>query len=317
MRITLEPLRRSRLVFALAADLLILGAALCVFSLFHHVLPRAIGNRYGQSELSGQFEDWSEKFPDRFTTDGSVISSDGFYMDGNVNLTLTKKTYGDAVYYLADFYLRDITCLRTAMASETFATGVADSTLNMSRAADALLAVSGDYFGIRERGIVIRNGEVYRKTKAHQICVLYANGVMETYSFASFDVGQAIAGGAWQAWDFGPMLLNADGSAIKEFDTGISGKNPRIAIGYYEPGHYCLVAVDGRQSHSKGMTLVELAELFESLGCQRAYNLDGGNSAVMTYQGEIFSSPSQKGGRDVSDIVYLATPSYSYGKEEQ
>jgi exopolysaccharide biosynthesis protein len=216
-------------------------------------------------------------------------------------------------YYVADFYLRHITDLRTAMASEEFTTGVADSVINMATKNAALLAVSGDYFGIRQRGIVIRNGQVYRKTKAHQICVLYYDGTMETYSFADFDVDKAIAGGAWQAWDFGPALLDRDGKAITEFQTGISGENPRIGIGYFEPGHYCLVAIDGRQSHSRGMSLTEMARLFESLGCKRAYNLDGGHSAVMTYEGELFSSPSKGEGRDISDIIYLAPAK----KEEQ
>ncbi len=306
----------KRLILLFSVDLIILGIALCLFALFHHVLPRKGGNFYG-STMQTEIEDWAEKFPDKFTTDGSVVQGDHFYMDSEVNVTLTTHHENGNTYYVADLYLRHITSLRTAMAGDTFSTGVADSTLHLSRQNNALLGVSGDYFGIRQRGIVIRNGQVHRKTKAHQVCVLYYNGTMETYSFSSFDVEKAIAGGAWQAWDFGPALLDDSGAAIREFDTGISGPNPRIAIGYYEPGHYVLLAVDGRQSHSKGMTLVEMATLFESLGCKRAYNLDGGHSAVMTWQGEIASSPSKAGGRDISDIVYLATDTWSYKGEEE
>ncbi len=309
--------KKSRLFLTFSLDLLLLGICLLVFALFHHVLPRSIGNLYG-STSSGELLDFSSSFPERFTTDGSAVQKDGFYMDSRVNLTLETVQKDNVTYHVADLYVRHITSLRTAIASDTFTTGVASSTLEMSRKSDALLAVSGDYFGIRERGIVIRNGEVYRKSKAHQICVLYYDGTMETYSYGSFDVEMAIAGGAWQAWDFGPALLDENGHAIAEFQTGIAGKNPRIAIGYYEPGHYALVAVDGRQSHSEGMTLPELASLFEDLGCKRAYNLDGGHSAVMTYKGEIYSSPSKKGGRDISDILYLATDTYTYsGKEKE
>lgn len=304
--------QKKRLFLFFIADLLLLGIALCIFALFHHVLPRSIGNLYG-STGTGELLDFSEKFPDVFAPAGEVIREDGTYRDENLALTLTTHAENGVTYYVADFYLRHITDLRTAMASEEFTTGVADSVINMAKENDALLAVSGDYFGIRQRGIVIRNGQVYRKTKAHQICVLYYDGTMETYSFADFDVDKAIAGGAWQAWDFGPALLDRDGKAITEFQTGISGENPRIGIGYFEPGHYCLVAIDGRQSHSRGMSLTEMARLFESLGCKRAYNLDGGHSAVMTYEGELFSSPSKGEGRDISDIIYLAPAK----KEEQ
>lgn len=305
-------LQIKRLCVFFAIDLVVLGIALCTFALFHHVLPRSIGNLYG-STGSGELADFGEKFPEKFTQAGEVVREEGVYRDENLSLTLSTHAEDGITYYVADFYVRYITDFRTAMATEEFATGVADSVLNMARKKSALLAVSGDYFGIRQRGIVIRNGQIFRKTKAHQICVLYYDGTMETYSFSEFDVEKAIAGGAWQAWDFGPALLDRDGKAIAEFETGIAGENPRIAIGYYEPGHYCLVAVDGRQSHSRGMTLAELSALFERLGCKRAYNLDGGHSAVMVYEDALFSSPSKGEGRDISDIIYLA-PSK---KEEQ
>ena len=62
--------------------------------------------------------------------------------------------------------------------------------------------------------------------------------------------------------------------------------------------------VDGRQDgYSTGMTLTELAELYEELGCAAAYNLDGGISAVMTFNDNIFSHPART--RDVSDIIYV------------
>ncbi len=296
----------KRLLLSFFIDLLVLGAALCTFALFHHVLPHSIGNLYG-STGTGELMDFGKKFPEKFAEKGEVIDEENTYKDENLSLTLTTYAEDGVTYYVADFYIRHITSLRTAMAAEEFTTGIADSVLNMAQKNHALLAVSGDYFGIRQRGIVIRNGQIYRKTKAHQICVLYYDGTMETYSFSEFDVDKAIAGGAWQAWDFGPSLLDKNGNAIKEFETGISGENPRIGIGYYEPGHYCLVAIDGRQSHSRGMTLAEMSALFERLGCKRAYNLDGGHSAVMTYKGNLFSSPSKGEGRDISDIIYLAT----------
>lgn len=296
--------RQKKILFLLLVDLPVLLLLLCVFALFHHVLPRSIGNLYGAVSATEKV-DFSAAFPERFLPEGEVIAKEGFYQDSEIYLTLTTHREENLTYYVADFYIKSVENLRTAMAGDEFSTGKADSVLNLAIKNNALLAVSGDYFGIRQRGIVIRNGEVYRKTKAHEICVLYQNGTMETYSFSDFDVEKAIAGGAWQAWDFGPALLDSEGRAVTVFHPGIAGKNPRIAIGYFEPGHYALVAVDGRQSHSEGITLPDLAKLFESLGCKRAYNLDGGHSAVMTYQNEIFSSPSKEGGRSISDIVYL------------
>lgn len=298
---------KLRPLFLVLADLLALGAVLIGFALFHHVLPGAVSERLGTTPGTNTAFD----FPGRFT-DGEVReeeSDTGYhYADGSLDLTVVYRVEDGVTYTLADFYVKDVTRLRTAFAGGEFATGNADSVLHMASENRALLAASGDYCGVRKRSVVIRNGIVYRKTRAHEICVLYRDGVMETYRFAEFNVESAISRGAWQAWDFGPSLLLPDGSARTEFHPGIAGPNPRMLLGYYEPGHYCLVAVNGRQSSSAGLTLEGCAALMERLGCTAAYNLDGGHSAVMTLRGEIVNSPSKAGGRDISDILYLTEP---------
>ena len=61
----------------------------------------------------------------------------------------------------------------------------------------------------------------------------------------------------------------------------VANRNPRTGIGYFEPGHYCLVVVDGRDGDSApGASIEEFASVFESLGCTQAYNLDGGGSSL-------------------------------------
>lgn len=102
---------------------------------------------------------------------------------------------------------------------------------------------------------------------------------MKTFTPSEFGAQQAIQDGAWQSRVFGPSLLDEAGKAKTDFITWdyIRESHPRTAIGYYEPGHYCLLVVDGRQKdYSRGMFLTELSKLFESLGCKAAYNLDGG-----------------------------------------
>ena len=64
------------------------------------------------------------------------------------------------------------------------------------------------------------------------------------------------------------------------------------------------MVVDGR-GESDGLTLTELSKLFESLGCRAAYNLDGGNSSIMVWQGEVINAPSG-GGRESSDALLIA-----------
>ncbi|MDL2220858.1 phosphodiester glycosidase family protein, partial [Eubacteriales bacterium OttesenSCG-928-N14] len=102
-----------------------------------------------------------------------------------------------------------------------------------------------------------------------------------------------------------PSLLDAEGKPLESIKNhNIHRNNPRSAIGYVEPGHYVMVVVDGRQTASEGMTLTALAELFSQKGCKVAYNLDGGQTAEMAWQGELISVPYE-GGRAVGDIVMI------------
>ena len=92
---------------------------------------------------------------------------------------------------------------------------------------------------------------------------------METISGSETTLNDVLERDPWQAWQFGPSLLTEGGRARTSFpNTSISPGNPRSCIGYYEPGHYCFVLVDGRQKASRGLSLKELAVLMESLGCK-------------------------------------------------
>lgn len=89
----------------------------------------------------------------------------------------------------------------------------------------------------------------------------------------------------------------------------IGGRNPRTAIGYTEDNNLILVAVDGREGSSVGLTLVELAKLMKTLGCTNAINLDGGGSTVMYIKGQIVNHPHQPGGIALSNALVISKKS--------
>lgn len=89
----------------------------------------------------------------------------------------------------------------------------------------------------------------------------------------------------------------------------IRGRNPRTAIGYTEDNNLVLVAVDGREGSSVGLTLVELAKLMKTLGCTNAINLDGGGSTVMYIKGQIVNHPHQPGGIALSNALVISKKS--------
>lgn len=89
----------------------------------------------------------------------------------------------------------------------------------------------------------------------------------------------------------------------------IGGRNPRSAIGYTEDNNLILVAVDGREGSSIGMTLMELANFMKSVGCIGAINLDGGGSTVMYVNGKIVNKPQVYGGIPISNAIVLSKKS--------
>ena len=86
----------------------------------------------------------------------------------------------------------------------------------------------------------------------------------------------------------------------------IGGRNPRSAIGYTKDNNFIIVAVDGREGSSIGLTLNELATFMKSIGCINAMNLDGGGSTVMYVKGRIVNKPTNKGGIALSNALTVS-----------
>ena len=270
---------------------------------------------------------WAAKFRDRFSD--TVVSTETSYRDANISVELSHSSvdtgtldassggkhlgYGSSVSYtLADVYVSRIECLQTAFADDTYGVGFEEPLASISARLGSVLAVNGDSYSNnrhKDNGTIIRNGVVYRSAPAtDETCVLYRDGTMATYLPEELDPQRLVADGAWQSWVFGPSLLD-NGRARTDFYTWsyIRESHPRTAIGYYEPGHYCLLAVDGRQKSSRGMFLEEMAALFERLGCSLAYNLDGGHCTFMTLGTTVVSRPYRPDHK-VSDAIMVCPP---------
>ena len=250
------------------------------------------------------------RYPDKFSK--TPILEETSYSDSGLSITITR--YDDnreicravAVYYVADVYLQDVERLKTAAAGDDFSSNKTEKLVDMAKKHNALFALSGDYFNYQKVGVIIRNGVLYRDQydNRRDLCVLYRDGVMKTLEVGTYTVEEIIASDPWQTWQFGPALLDENGEPKTEFNTSLVSQNPRCAIGYYEPGHYCFVVVDGRQErYSMGADIRELSRLMHKLGCTAAYNLDGGMSVQMYFNGKHQNKPT--GVRAIGDIIYF------------
>ncbi len=265
---------------------------------------------------------WQIKFAEHFTD--TPVLTDHSYTSPEVSVNIESYSVEEngwtSVYHVADIYVaRPENFMTHTVGGELKYWSSAD-VMDLDREANAILAISGDFYSYQQSGFIMRNGQIYSSgVNRADICVLYSDGRMETIPGGSYNVEQILADGAVQVWQFGPALLDSEGHAITRFrDLGtVNQANPRSAVGYYEPGHYCFVVVDGRQDgYSHGLLLPGLSAIFEQLGCTCAYNLDGGGSAVMTFNHQRFSRQSNGGGRDLGDILYITEEGFSSNLQE-
>ena len=241
--------------------------------------------------------------------------TDTSYSDGNISVTLTEKTVNETQVYVADITLSSSDYLKTALAQNSYGTNVTAKTSVTAAENNAILAVNGDYYGANSSGYVIRNGIVYRDSVREDA----SNGDLAIYKDGSFKIiyedqvsaDQLVQDGVVNLLAFGPSLVeNGEISVDTNTEVGQAmSSNPRTAIGIIDENHYIIVVSDGRTSESKGLSLYQMAEVMKSYGVKRAYNLDGGGSSTLYFNGQVINKPTTGGSkiseRAVSDIVYI------------
>ncbi|MEV5041122.1 phosphodiester glycosidase family protein [Microbacterium sp. LMI1x-1-1.1] len=241
------------------------------------------------------------------------------YSDGETSVTVSQVVTGSGddtlTYYVADVVLADATRLRSAFAKDQFGENITETTSGIAEDNDAVFAINGDYYGFRDTGIVIRNGVVYRDSPARTGLAFYADGTVRVYDETTTSADELLADGVWNTLSFGPAIVEdgatVDGIEDVEVDTNvgnhsIQGEQPRTAVGVIDDNHLVFVVVDGRaDGYSRGATLTELADIMTGLGAETAYNLDGGGSSTMYFDGDVVNQPSNGGERGTSDILYI------------
>lgn len=324
--------KRQLPVWLLAVlDLLLTGAVLCVFAVFHHVIPHMrlvengppepVGSVLNTSVPAPAYDEeterrsWREKFSEYFSEEAEITETS--YSSPNLSVTITEHSSAEAspalTYFVADIYIAGIENFQTC-----FSQGSADDPENIAMENQAVLALNGDYCLNQSSGILVRNGELYMSGGTTcDICVLYQDGRMVTYGPEEYREEEILAAEPYQIWKFGPALLNSDGTPREEYNTSsaLLNSHPRSGLGYFEPGHYCFVVVDGRQGgYSDGIPMAGFAEIFSELGCVSAYNLDGGASSAMVFNGGTVNRPCN-GGRYVSDMLIIKETEITEGEK--
>ena len=235
------------------------------------------------------------------------------YTDENISITLSTYRVDSSNVYVADIRLSSPEYLKTALADNAYGKNITEKTSIIAQAANAILAINGDYYGVQEAGYVLRNGVLYRDTavSGKQDLVIFSDGSFRIITEGEISAQALLDQGAVQLLSFGPALVENSTIAVTENqEVGKAmASNPRTALGILGENHYVFVVSDGRTSESEGLSLYQLAAFLQELGAETAYNLDGGGSSTLYFNGQIINNPTTNGKRiqerSVSDIVYI------------
>ncbi len=224
------------------------------------------------------------------------------------------------MYFVADVVVSDTRVLRGGFAENKYGTNIIENTSTIAEANNAVLAINGDYYGFRESGILVRNGVVYRNTGPREGLAMYRDGTVKIFDEKTTTGQELVKAGVWNTLSFGPTLVNngiiPEGIDDVEVDTNfgnhsVQGQHPRTGVGMIGTNHFVFVVVDGRKrGYSRGVTMTEFANIFKDLGATHAYNLDGGGSSTMWFNGRVVNNPlGRNRERGTSDILYIDRPS--------
>lgn len=312
-----NPSKRRKLLIALTT--LVIGVGISLYMLADRYLIEHVAIANVQSTASAQISS-AAKSTATASADTTYTADQWNYASDSKTISIQKVVSGTGqntiTYFVADVVLKDSSSLQSAFAKDQFGTNIIEYTSQIAKDNDAIFAINGDYYGFRENGILIRNGVIYRNSPARTGLAIYADGDMKVYDETITNAQKLLEEGVTQTLSFGPALVT-NGETVTnlgkvEIDTNfgnhsIQGSNPRTGIGIIAPNHYVFIVVDGRSTgYSKGMTLDEFATVFADLGCTDAYNLDGGGSSIMYFNGRVVNNPLGKNQeRGTSDILYI------------
>lgn len=246
------------------------------------------------------------------TTSSEPVITATSYTDENIQIAIDKQVVNDTTVYVVDIQVSDVSYLKTALAQNTYGRNIKEATSTIAKDNQAILAINGDFYGFRSSGYVIRNGNLYRQSgeEGQEDLVIDENGDFSIVDEYDVSAQELLDSGVQQVLSFGPTLVE-NGEIVVDTSAEVGqsmSSNPRTAIGQVAENHYVMVVSDGRTDESVGLSLYQLAEVLQQAGAKTAYNLDGGGSSTLYFNGNVINTPVGGQGsseRSVSDIVYF------------
>ena len=297
--------------------------------------PSPLANKSASLPLLTQqhFDNKHYLLPVDFTP-GSTPKPEGYqddrtYSDSTITVSIGEGTTGAVEYWYADIQLTDASQFRTMGVAKdgSFDRGGQMNGLALAEQAAAVVAINGDGWTAKERhgmGYIMRQGKLYQNNlaPAHSwkplmmdLLLVDEDGDFIPVKKPIYQRIPALINGKriLNSFAFGPVLVE-NGEPVKNYrdaekwlDMAPDHPHQRMCICQVDHLKYKVVCCSGNWRDKAGMTLREFADLVASLGVQTAYNLDGGYTTLLYFNGQRINEFGSKKHRNLNDLIYFAS----------
>ena len=238
-----------------------------------------------------------------------------YYFDETILAITWKEIIEGKCCSCAEIKVADGSQIRRKLADDTYGSAVQLYASDMAKAANAIVAINGDFYAFRPIGITAYQRQIYRcNSPTLDTCFFTASGDM-LFSYAGehtdWDETQKFVDDNDVLWavTFGPILVdNGELRTIDSYPIGeIDRTYSRASIGMLDNLHYFLMTVNYDDGYQVAVTLNQFAQFMYEKGCQKAYALDGGQTSILLMNGEWVNHVDFGNERTMSDIIYFAT----------
>ena len=276
-------------------------------SILDYFISKARAQNISLDPLPQDFSSGRMPDKDAYTAEG--------YSDDSITLQLQTLEEEGELWRIARVRISHPSQLRTGLAGKPGSSRVALIS-SMAKKNHAIIAINANYLANDpvKTSFEYRMGERIRAKYNQTKDLLIIDENADFHVFVKSDKDEVVAfqqagHEIVNAFTFGPALVK-DGILL-ELDSNYGynphGKEPRMAIGQTGPLEYVLVLAEGRSQDAQGVTHQNLAAFMYQIGCQQAFNFDGGNSATMVFNESYYQEKTVSNERAQSDMLYFAT----------
>lgn len=244
--------------------------------------------------------------------DQACYISETEYLDPTLHVVIESGRKDNCDYWVARVKIGHPSQLRTAAAGG-FENEFTMKGIYLARRQNAVLAIDGDYFSYYRYGYILRQGKLYldKLRGERDVLAIDEDGDFHILFSPERDSMTNTLNGKKliNVFHFGPALVvdGELGPMTASYWLAPESKRQRMCIAQTGPLEYMTLCCAGPMRGSEGMDLLQFAQLAKELGAVTAYNLDGGDSTMMIFNGDKINDKENMNTRDISDIIYFAS----------